>query len=496
MEKNIKVGVHNRFDFVRRDAKTGEVLGEYKAENIILDGFWAKYLSTTGYDCFKYIHFGSGTTTPTASDVKLTSWVGYKAAPAYDEAGTIYNTSDFYSGVVSFKKSIRLQDTEYNGSFISEIGYSSSTSSTSGLLTKALVKDMNGNVVNIEKRDGEVLDIFATFYVNIGTSFDSGNIFFSADATINTNMLIWQFMGCNTNTRQWTISSSYAQYLQGRPQPQSGRIAAVGAYQLTPTPSPDVPNKKIVYTVPNLVAASGNVAGGIRGLNLGGVGVKLPCTGFSQPVLTKEVVGAGDGSNKDFQTKFGHIKDNGAAKVYVNDVEVSATVDYNQMYPKTNLVNDLPIVDWWKPTASENLRDCIQLGIGSASNTWLIAENPWHSKAPIASIRGAYFTAYGSNDLSSWTQITQRTGSSSLMSIPAGNQNFRYIKLESYLTGSMAITEINSSEAAALKNIHLASAPAVGDTVAVTYQPDCIAKDDQHVLNNVKITLTFNEYTL
>ena len=497
MEKEIKVGIHNCFDFVRRDAKTGEVLGEYKAENIILNNFWAKYLSATTWDCLRYIHFGSGTVTPVATDVKLTTWLGYKEAPIHTSANTIYDFSKFYTtGVVSVKKSIRLEDTEYNGSFISEVGYSSATSSTTGLLTKALVKDMNGNVASIEKKSGEVLDIFATFFVSLGTGFDGGNIYFGQDLKI-TFAILWKMLCHMPNGSAWV--TNYVWWLQGRPQPQNGSAhsSAVNMYDAAiATPTYDIPNKKVVLTLGNVTASNGNIEGGIRGISINGLAVNLPCTGFAQPTITKEVVGSGDGSNKDFQTKFGYVKNNGVAKVYVNDIEVSATIDYMQMYPKTNMINDLPVVDWSKIDGSGLPYQCTLLGAGTGvSNNWLIVENPLYLTVPIESIRGAYFTAYGSNDMTNWTQIAQRTGTSTLISISSGNQNFRYIKLESYSTSAMAITEINSTAAAALKNIHLTSAPASGATVAVTYQPDCIAKDDQHVLNNVKVTLTFNEYT-
>lgn len=163
MGKDIKISIHNRFYFVRRDAETGKVLEEYKAENIILNGFWANFLSTSGMDCLKYIHFGSGVAQPIASDIKLNTWIAQKTSVS---AGIDYSKL-FVDGTVAIKKTIRLEDTEFNGNFISEVGFSSATSGTTGLLTKALVKDMNGNVVSIEKKAGEILDIYATFYTNV-----------------------------------------------------------------------------------------------------------------------------------------------------------------------------------------------------------------------------------------------------------------------------------------------------------------------------------------
>lgn len=490
MEKEIKVGIHNCFDFIKRDANTGEVLGEYKAENIILNNFWAKFLSASGYDCLKYIHFGSGTATPVATDVKLTTWLGYKTAPS-GSAG-LYDFSTYYSdGIISIKKTVRLEDTEFTGNFISEVGYSSTTSGTTGLLTKALVKDMNGNVVSIEKKAGEILDIFATFYINFGTGFDGGNMYFSGNK-LNAFNLFGKLLFYGSNS---IATGNNVHYLQGRPQPQAGdqnagALNAVANGQATG--AFDVPNKKIIFTLPNLTSANGNIANGIRGLCVAGLLINLPCTGFSQPVLTKEVVGAGDGITRDFKTAFGYIKDNGTCKVYVNDVEVSATIDY-QKPARTNLVNDMNILDYPRLGSDGTPRQTGSLGspsVNSISGDTIIAENPFYNTVPIDSIGGYYVTTYASNDLENWTQVANGT-STTPITVSADYKNCRYWKFVCTWTSSY-VASINTTPS--INNIHIAVAPAAGSTVSVTYQPDCIAKDAQHVLNNVKVTLSFNEY--
>ena len=98
-----------------------------------------------------------------------------------------------------------------------------------------------------------------------------------------------------------------------------------------------------------------------------------------------------------------------------------------------------------------------------------------------------------SNDLMTWETVGEGT---SPLTISATHKNHRYWKVYAYNnTSAWGLDQISSTESASLKNIHFTSAPAVGATVSVTYQPDCIAKDASHVLNNVKVVVQFNEYT-
>lgn len=497
-----KIGVHNCFDIIRRDAKTGEILGEYKAENIILTNFWAKYLSTTSNTCLAYIHFGTGTTTPVASDVKLTKWLGYKAAPAYNATGTIYDFSTYHTdGIVKIKKSVRLEDTEYNGSFISEVGYSSSTSGTTGLLTKALVKDMNGNVVSIEKKSGEVLDIFATFFIDFGKEFDGGNISFGQIYVAEGigKMLLF----CSP----FTSASLKAGWIVGRPQMQAINAATDsntdGEYFISDwiTLTFDTANKKLIMTIPNLVARDGNLVGGFRGVSItGGLHIKLPCTGLAQPVLPKEVLGTGDGTTVNFQSDFGYIKDNGTAKLYINDVEQTSgfTIDYGKPYPKVNIFSDLVIVDFMKLNSTGMPQ--INPSTGNAvAPGYTVVENPFYATIPINSVYGSKFKAYASNDLTNWTLVASSTSTSATIAVTAGYENYRYWKFTQYSEGSTTeytvIKGVLSTNGAARTNIHFTTPPAVGATVALDYQPDCIAKDAAHVINNNKVEIVFNEYT-
>jgi hypothetical protein len=119
-----------------------------------------------GYGMFNGIIFGSGTVEPSPTDTALTTRLGTKAA-------TLVNFD--YSrvrpeGVSAVKKTCRLQDTEFVGSTIAEVGITDSSSSAVAY-TKALLRDANGNVITITKGVGQILDIYATLYFKFKGDF-------------------------------------------------------------------------------------------------------------------------------------------------------------------------------------------------------------------------------------------------------------------------------------------------------------------------------------
>ena len=105
--------LHNRFDIVCRNAKTGEVVQRGQAENIVLDRMYTRLCNFNTY--FVYILFGTGTGTPSASDTALFNKLGHKTA-VDEEIVRSYPTSKWV-------RKIRLESSEYNGSTITEVEY-------------------------------------------------------------------------------------------------------------------------------------------------------------------------------------------------------------------------------------------------------------------------------------------------------------------------------------------------------------------------------------
>ena len=123
--------LHNRFDIVCRNAKTGEVIQKAQAENIVLDRMYERLCNFSTY--FVNIVFGTGTGIPTASGTTLFSKLGYK--PAEDvEIVRSYPTSKWV-------RKIRLESSEYNDSTITEVGISEHTTNIN---THAMITDAEG----------------------------------------------------------------------------------------------------------------------------------------------------------------------------------------------------------------------------------------------------------------------------------------------------------------------------------------------------------------
>ena len=497
MEQEVNVNLHNRFDFVLRDAKTEEIINEYRAENIILDNFWPRYLSANTNTCLDYIHFGSGTATPLPTDVKLTSWLGYKKS---SNVGEGVDFSNFESnGIASVLKTCRLQDTEFNDEYISEVGFSYSTSSTANLLTKALIRDMNGNVVSIEKQAGQILDIFATFFVDFGKNHYGGDVYYKSPNGWRFNWssdddahILHRFLFSQSNKTDIYNRRRYYKYENTKN--TSYYYAHSGVII-----SYDVGKKQMILTVPNLTAGVGNNLNGIKTINLlEELLIKVPNSIISQPIIEKEIVGVGDGTNRSFNTKFGWIKNNSTCRVYVNDVEVSATIRYNEPADRINtIMHVMNIVG--KSSYNPYTKTPLPLiefkaTIDSLPNdVYITLENPYFLTHPITAIKCRGMNLKSSNNGTTWYEIGDFSPNTvSNINIPADRRNDRYWK---FTTKNLYINldTITSPTWEAASLITLNTAPAAGSVVSVRYQPDCLAKDEKHVLNDLSVTFTFNE---
>ena len=475
----IKIDIHNKFDIVVKDAKTGKIKNEYVGHNILLNQFWTRYISANNKTCLSYIHFGSGTTAPVSTNTKLTTPVGSKASANASTDTSKWSTE----GLITVKKTCRLDAAEHVGSSISEVGFAYSSATTGNLVTHATIKDENGNPLTILKKDGDIIDIYATFYFKIGyVSADIEFCLFDGSTDKNLPAMLCCVHAFSGSTYAGFPYAGVSKMRTRQPNGTQSKATDYGVNRVLNIAF-DTANKKVTYTIPDIVAGECNLAGGICSLAFLDAVIKVPTTNFSQPVIVKEVLGTGDGVTKDFETDFGYILSNGTFKVFVNDVEVSATAEYGQGLAKSNISPDIIYLN-------ESLD-----AVGGNFGTTIAFENPYYTKYGISSINCRYTTIYTSDDAITWTQAAQRTSSTFAdLEIPAENQSKRYFKCVSTSGTSMAVQYVTSTAFAAAKNVHLTEAPASGATVACTYQPDVIAKDSSHMLKNISIALTFNEY--
>lgn len=162
MYLKLEVGskIHNRFEIEVRDARTGEIKQRGQAENIILNRMYERLCNFNSY--FNYIHFGKGEGALDTSRNVLFDELGYK------QAVTEEIIKDF--PVSRWVRKIVLNPEEYIGESITEVGISdtySSSKSSSYINTHALIKDAEGNLLNILKTDTDVVVIYATVFIEL-----------------------------------------------------------------------------------------------------------------------------------------------------------------------------------------------------------------------------------------------------------------------------------------------------------------------------------------
>ena len=268
---NLDVKVHNKFEILVRDAKTNNIIESKECYNIILDRFWGNFLKSSNTAALSNIHFGSGTSEPQKTDTTLTSKLGSKSATNI----TFDYSTLFVDGVIRRRSQIRLEAAEYAGQTISEVGLGENSTNVN---TKALLVDMNGNPISIQKTDLTVVDIFSTFYAVVPIHPQEG-VIITSSPTYNVSARILQWLLCNDSyfPGQLEFLMSKPSKVIGLDSGTNGSITHGGnTYTRSPTVTFDIPQKKMLWNMSNINAADLNI-GGIRGVHFpGGVYIDIP----------------------------------------------------------------------------------------------------------------------------------------------------------------------------------------------------------------------------
>jgi len=173
-----KIKMHNEYDIIVKDSVSGKETQRFKAYNTVLTAQVAEYLSrirlfTQRYsndmhpEGIKYINFGSGTGTPTASDTTLSNQIARLSA-----------TRESYSitralSTATYKMTIG--ETSYVGETITELGLTAEWYNEYYLISHALLKDSEGNPISIgPKTDVQIIEIYATVYIELPENIGSG----------------------------------------------------------------------------------------------------------------------------------------------------------------------------------------------------------------------------------------------------------------------------------------------------------------------------------
>lgn len=158
MERILPAKVHNKFELILTDAKTGAVKQSVTCYNIVLNSFFNRLVNRQSK--LGYILLGTGTGTPVVTRTSLFTHLCYMSATTV-ETRKAYPTS-------YIRKKIVLSPSQYVGSRITEVGFGY-TNSSGSLVTHSMLKDSEGNQIAITKDDTDVLTVYATFYLTLNT---------------------------------------------------------------------------------------------------------------------------------------------------------------------------------------------------------------------------------------------------------------------------------------------------------------------------------------
>ena len=138
-------------------------LNRAQAENIICAQLWTRLFAPD--TCFNYIHYGTGSGTPAAADTSLLRFWATERLPQATMSIHRPGTMDMYL----FGRKLQLSELTAVGSTLTEVGIGYSTSSSS-LVTHAMLKDMNGNQISIAKTSTDIINIYAIRCLSFSTS--------------------------------------------------------------------------------------------------------------------------------------------------------------------------------------------------------------------------------------------------------------------------------------------------------------------------------------
>ncbi len=474
----IKAGVnfHNRFDIV----KNGEWVGY--AENIILNQMYSRICNFSTY--FVNIHFGTGSGIPTPDRTSLFSHLGTKTA-VVEEILKASPTS-------KVTKKIVLMPEEYVGQTITEVGVAYG-SSTSYLVTHAMIKDAEGNPLSITKSDIDVIEIYATVYIELKNpsnkfkfiNFPNNSIVnYFLDGTTPSDVIACDRNAEMSNTASPVISQ------------KTGSIVV------------DVANKKrSISTRFDINEGNGSVKG-IRVLNM--LKVAFPLDGiYTGHNFEGVALGVGDGVTTDFEIP------------NINPQDI--VIKKNGIVTHSYQILNMPIVEY----ALQDLTDVGSSGSGiaiSSDGTTIVT----------ASNNSPYFTVHKLNEDGTYnklqnltdvgssgrgatissdvTTIVTASDSGPYFTVHKLNEDGTYNKLQdltdvgddgygitispdgttivtaSYYSPYFTVHKLNE----AIKTIRFDNPPTEDDLITADYFVDYIPNTEDYVLD-VNFTLQFGE---
>lgn len=476
--------IHNRFDVEVIDVLTGKVRQRAQAENIICNSLWTA-LNTTSY--FSYIHYGTGSGTPAVTDTSLFNYLGGASA------GSAVYTPDLGSGIISCRKSIQLSESAAVGATLTEVGIASGSGSST-LVTHAMLKDMNGNQISINKTNTDIINIYATVFVHVPSIQNqiSSGIFFNLYPT---DIIKWLLGDTSTKISQTACYGSY-----GICHDPGGNTSALSSASA----AFNVTSKILTVTHGRFAAGIGNYSKGLCALFRGNTyfenflsnemsyTVTVFGNAISNSQITGETIGTGNGSTKDFSTKFDFVQ--AGAKVYVNGVEMTSGVTVDIDKPSINGTNMglyFALLSGFSvcPTPINLTSNGSTDGL-----TYAVYYNPLHALGISSYKTASQARVDVSDDLINWVTISNQVDGTH--TVPAEYRNYKFWKIYGYSASQVTNNSANTFTCATTitaANIHFDTAPASGAVITADYATRTIAKDANHVFD-LTVTIQLGEF--
>lgn len=307
VEATVPMNIHNRFDIEVIDSRTGKIRQRAQAENVICTDYWRNLFYSAGYGNI-YIVYGSGNGTPASTDTSLFSKLNAKGILTWT------NTKDS-DELYHFTGSIKISETENNGSTLTEVGLSYDDTGTT-IATHAMFKDANGNQISIAKTSTDIINIYATVFLHMPSASMLG---VTLEEIYPEKQYNFQKAIAGLAVFFRPNNFSWGSYVCS----PSNEIASIGVF--TQTSAPSSANKKVIFTMPRIGASVANLSGGISTIVLRGYyssqqqNIIIPVSSlwYSGSNIVGEAIGTGDGSTTVFATDFVHATN---ATIYVNGV--------------------------------------------------------------------------------------------------------------------------------------------------------------------------------
>jgi len=529
---DLRAAIHNRFDVEVIDAATGAVKQRARAFNVICNAYWSRLFNCSAdgttwnpQTITTYILYGRGTGTPAASDTALFDRI---AGVSIGNANRTFFMNRV-TGVASVQRLLSLSPSTAVGETITEVGMGyDSTHCT----THAMLEDMNGNPISIEKTDTDIINIYGTVYVHWPDGgWYNGAVNFCAPASNTTSNvtysdLMWILTGAASFSTVRLLASNPGKHIVG--------TGTANSNTQNNTVAVDAANKAITFRGRwDVGLANGPIRAFFLYVDSSDTIQAFVVTAgawFTPPAITGEAVGTGDGSATEFDTAFPAAS---GGTVLVNGVaDASATlrpgpVDGNHMEQYFNPLiaagvsaSGAPLRRRYGQTASYNevsldpdnnyLAVLFQKSTGNITTSPV--ENPFSSLG-LASfvVTNANTTSDGndvaykieaSDDCANWVDVGEtgqmNHGATVTLSVPANCKTKRYFRFvrttpqRGNVVAKFQLTAVGDFTDPA-HNIVFSTPPAAGAVITVNYTPDCIAKDEDHVFD-YELTLTVGEY--